>query len=90
MSVWFGGFFETNEVMSRGILQLRSFGSMCQPFEMEIASLCHDFWSSTRRCLNDVSTHIDNARQLLQVLVQTLHLLEGDLLLSSDDECKIL
>ena len=79
-----------NEVVSHNNLGFMSFDLIYQPFEMEIANLCHAFGSSVRRLLNDVSSLVDNARQSFQDFVQTLKLLEGDLLLSSDDECDML
>ena len=57
---------------------------------MEIINLCRDFGSRIRRFLNDASSLVDEARQSIQRLVQTLKLFEEDLLFSSDNECHML
>ena len=79
-----------NEVTSRINLGFMSFDSIYQPFEMEIINLCRDFGSSIRQFLNDVSSLVDEARQSIQHLVQTLKLFEEDLLLSSANEYHML
>ena len=66
------------------------FDLIYQLIEMEIADLCHEFGTSIRRFLNDVSGLVNRARQSIQDLVWNLKLLEEYLLLSSDDECKML